>query len=86
MLRQTGWESKDWQPINGFYSTEGHGEFMQYVSSSRIPGFENNLGTLSEWVPLLRRAKAKANASHWRAEGGMYMDLGEFAALNLSKL
>ncbi|NKF26473.1 hypothetical protein HER21_08410 [Pseudomonas sp. BGM005] len=67
-----------------FYSAEGHGEFMQYVSVSHIPGFKNNLGPLQEWLPLLRTAKA--NSFDWQAEGGMCMDLGEFAELNLTQL
>ncbi|WP_095121096.1 phospholipase D family protein [Pseudomonas sp. Irchel s3f10] len=67
-----------------FYSAAGQPEFMQYVSASHIPGFKNNLGALHEWLPLLH--KAKASTANWKSEGGMCMDLGTFAALNLSKL
>ncbi|WP_460371029.1 phospholipase D family protein [Pseudomonas sp. Tul1A2] len=67
-----------------FYSAAGQPEFMQYVSASHIPGYKNNLGALHEWLPLLH--KAKASTSNWKSEGGMCMDLGTFAALNLSKL
>lgn len=67
-----------------FYSAAGQSEFMQYVTASHIPGYENNLGALHEWLPLLH--KAKTRASDWESQGGMCMDLGTFAALNLTKL
>lgn len=67
-----------------FYSTGKQSEFMQYVRASHIPGFENNLGEINEWLPLLHRAKE--SVTDWKSNGGMCMDLGTFAALNLSKL
>jgi hypothetical protein len=51
---------------------------MQFVTPTHVPGFKHNIGTLNEWIPLLKNA-ARANPGMKR-QGGMHMDLGEFVA------
>jgi hypothetical protein len=60
-----------------YFSAEHNNGPVQFVTASHIPGYKRNIGKIDEWRSSL--SKAEDEYPGWKAEGGMCMDLGEFA-------